>query len=241
MARVRIYPPGRRSGYEQLLAYYPVYYRNVFEMDALLKYFGDVCEFLEKNIEQAYLNYFVLEADGETIEHWENVFRIPYQEGRTLEERRSVVLGKLCSRDHIGEPEIRDTIAAYTPNEVWVDFDLGVIYIVIQGHVFDEMSLIQTLYEKVPAHLRIDMKIEIHRSFKYDLPIGQGGAVGTFFDFDLFDMHRESRQDLKISMGARAPKDIEGVPVDVHRELEQKEETKNMGFFQTRIKGKLIG
>lgn len=238
---VRLYPPGRRSGYQELLSYYPRYYAEVLEMQAILKYFGDLCDYLEANTEQAFLNYFVKAADEETIEHWENVLHIPYPEGKTLEERRAVVLGKLCSRSHIGEPEIRDTIAAYTPNEVWVDFDLGIIYIVIQGNVFDETSLIETLYEKIPAHLKIDMKIEIHKQFVCDLPVGQGGAIGDFYHFTPFDLHRVDRHDIPVGLAARMPSDVQGIPVQERRKGRSSAESGSIGFFQTRVKGKLVG
>lgn len=238
---VKLYPPERRSGYEELLSYYPRYYWEVFEMQAILKYFGCLCDELEKQTEQAFLNYFLKEADEETCQHWEDVLNIPYTEGRSLEERRAVILGKLCSRDHIGEPEIRDTIAAYTPNEVWVDFDLGIIYIIIQGEVFDEMSLIKTLYEKVPAHLKIDMKIEIKRSFVNDLPVGQGGAIGALFDFTPFDVYRKERKELPVGMVARMPSDIQGIPAFEKKVVKSSQSSSSIGFFQTRVKGKLVG
>lgn len=239
--KVRFYPEMRRTGFQELLSYYPRFYAEVDEMVAILKYFGDLCDFLEANTEQAYLNYFLMQADDETLSNWERVLNIRNKEGRTLEQRRSVILGKLLCHAHIGEPEIRETIAAYTPNEVWIDFDLGIIYIVIQGNVFGEDDLIETLYEKVPAHLKIDMKIEIKRLFREDLPIGQGGAIGTFLDFEPFDVYRKDRQDLEFGMGARVPKTLEGAPNNVNREFEESRGHRNAGFYQTRVKGKLVG
>lgn len=52
-----------KNNYEKLLTYYPRYYRDVFEMVEILKAYGKISDVLELQIEQAYLNNFVLEAD----------------------------------------------------------------------------------------------------------------------------------------------------------------------------------
>lgn len=213
---VKFYPDPVRTGYEELLTYYPKFYRDVFEMNAILKYFGGICDRLEEGTQQAYFNYFILQADEETIAQWERVLGIRYSEDLhlTLEQRRQVVLSRLCARSHVGEPEIRTIIGAYTPNGVWVDFDKGIIYVVIQGEVFDENNLVEALLEKIPAHLRLDMKIEIRRESRMDLNINYGSIISNFLDFQ---------------------------PVDVQVKSVEEKKSKSGAFYRTRVKSKLIG
>ena len=75
---MRLYEKYYKSNYEELIIYYPRYYREVFEMVEILKAFGRVSDGLEADIEQAYLNNFILTADAETIKVWEGMLDITY-------------------------------------------------------------------------------------------------------------------------------------------------------------------
>lgn len=155
-----------KNNYEKLLTYYPRYYRDVFEMVEILKAYGKISDVLELQIEQAYLNNFVLEADETTIRGWEDILGITYSKPLSLEQRRRVIIARIAGHGHIGEPEIREVIANYTDKSVSVDFAKGIIYIVIEGEVFDENNLLRTLLRRIPAHLALDMKVHIQRKFR---------------------------------------------------------------------------
>ena len=75
------------------------------EMVEILKAFGRISDGLEAEIEQAYLNNFILTADAETVKIWEKVLGITYKEKLTLDQRKSVVIGRISGYGHIGEPE----------------------------------------------------------------------------------------------------------------------------------------
>lgn len=68
---MKFYDKYFKSNYEELITYYPRYYRDVFEMVEILKAEGRIADELEAHIEQAYLNNFVLTADLETVKIWE--------------------------------------------------------------------------------------------------------------------------------------------------------------------------
>lgn len=203
-----------QSGYEELVSYYPRFYKTVEEMVALLKYFGSVCDDMEAQAEQAYLNNFIMEADADTIKSWEQTLHISYTEPLSLDQRRRVVLGRVSGNGHIGEPEIRIIIAAYTQAPVTVDFAKGIITVVIAGGIFGEDNLLDTLLRRIPAHLALDMKAEIKRTFRQRIYVGYGGAVGAYFN----------------------PQ-----PVDVKRASTERMETAGGLFYHTRITSKLIG
>ncbi len=174
---MKFYNKFYKDSFEELISYYPRYYRNVVEMVAILKAQGRIADQMEADIEQTYLNNFILRADEPTIADWERILELTYTETLTLEQRRLVVLGRVSGRKHIGEPEIRELIAKYTDRAVDVDFDKGVIYITIDGEVFDEANLLDTLLRRIPGHLKLDMEVQVVRTFRQALDIGQGGFV----------------------------------------------------------------
>lgn len=169
------------SNFEELITYYPRYYRDVFEMVAILKAFGQVTETLEDHIEQTYLNNFIMQADEYTVGIWERILQITGTAELSLYQRKCAIIARLNSGAHVGEPEIREIISNYTDNAVSVDFARGIITVIIDGYVFGEEILLDTLLRRIPAHLRLFMQIHIRRVFRQDLLLYHGGAVVTTF------------------------------------------------------------
>jgi len=178
---VKFYNRYYQSSFEELLSYYPRFYRDVYEMVAILQAQGRLLDGLETNIEQTFLNNFILTADAATIKTWENILGITYKKPLTLDQRKHVVIGRISGYGHIGEPEIRALIANYTDKPVTVDFMRGILSIVITGEVFDEANLLDTLLRRIPAHLGLKMSIHIRKQYRQTIPFSQGGAVGSYF------------------------------------------------------------
>jgi len=214
---VKLYERYYKSNYEELITYYPRYYRDVFEMVEILKAFGRVSDGLEENIEQAYLNNFILTADAETVKVWEGILDITYTQKLTLDQRKRVVIARIMGYGHIGEPEIRGIIANYTERAVAVDFARGVISIVIEGEIFDEANLWNTLLRRIPAHLALDVKIHIQRTFRQRLDVRFGGAAGAHFMLTPVGEDRVSRRPLYVGYGGRAAADFTTAPVGEDR------------------------
>lgn len=189
------------SNYEELISYYPRFYRDVYEMVEILKAHGRIVDKLEDTIEQTYLNNFILEADEATIEIWESLLNITYTESLKLSQRKSVVIARLGGNGHIGEPEIRGIIANYTENNVTVDFAFGIITIVIDGNVFDEINLLNTLLRRIPAHLSLNMSIHIHNEYRYNQKIKFGGMSIGHLNFALTDVHRIEKSETSDANG----------------------------------------
>ena len=93
---MKFYQKYFKNNYEELLTYYPRYYREIFEMVEILKAHGKIADALEENIERVFLNNFILTADEKTIQIWEqDILNITYQKKLTLEQRKNVIIALL--------------------------------------------------------------------------------------------------------------------------------------------------
>lgn len=160
---MKFYEKYFKNCYEELLTYYPDFYKNVYEMVEILKAFGSLSDDLEAAVEQTYLNNFILTADDRTIKIWETVLHITYKEKLSLEQRKRVVIGFVSGGKHIGEREIRELISTYTSNLKSIDFKNGVVKIEVDGEIFDEENLLNTLLHRIPAHLKLAMTVRVKR------------------------------------------------------------------------------
>lgn len=173
--------PPYEDNFKELCAAMPLFYLDVFEMREILKAQGrlmdDVCASFELVID----NSFIMTADDQTIRKWEAVLNIPRDPSLTLEQRRKIVAGYTSGRGHIGEPEIREIVRQYTENAITVAFAKGVITIDIEGEIFGEDSLVDTLLRRIPAHLALKILLHIRRVFRHEIPIGYAALVGSYF------------------------------------------------------------
>lgn len=227
--------------YEELITYYPRYYRDVFEMVAILKAFGRLSDGLMDNIEQTHLNNFILTADLDTIKVWEEILEITYEETLTLDQRKSVVIARLMGYGHIGEPEIREIIAKYTENAVAVDFGGGIIYVTIDGEVFDETNLLKTLLKRIPTHLALNMEIQIERTFRQQIDVHFGGAAGAYFAPLPVSEDRTSETGLHVAYGGFLAPGNKGIPPEVNHASTGRTSGAGGVFYHTHTKSKLMG
>lgn len=228
----RYYP----GNYEELITYYPRYYRDVFEMVEILKAHGRIADSLEAHIEQAFLNNFILTADAETIGIWEGILEITYSEKLSLDQRKRVVIARL-NGGHIGEPEIRWIISNYTDRDMFMNFAQGIITIVIQGEVFDEKNLYKTLIRRIPAHLKLGMSVEMHRTFQQPLKISFGGAAGAAFWIPPVSEDRAGRTTFEVGYGARVFTNFHSEPVGEDRMAAMPLDVANGGLLKPGVTG----
>ena len=79
------------SNYEELISYYPRYYREVWEMVAILKANGRLLDDAQDAIENIYKNGFIDSMDEAAIAELERFLYIRARNQRTLEERRRLI------------------------------------------------------------------------------------------------------------------------------------------------------
>lgn len=173
--------PPYPTNFQELCAAMPIFYLDVREMRAILRAQGRLLDGICNGVENVVDFNFILTSDEATIRKWEKALKITYKSRLTLDQRKRVVISYIIGLGHIGEPEIRSIIGQYTPNHVDFDFMRGTITIVVEGEIFDEDSLLETLLRLIPAHLTLKMSIHIRKEYRQTIPFAQGGVVGSYF------------------------------------------------------------
>lgn len=165
------------NNFEELITYYPRFYRDVFEMVEILKTHGRIADEMESNIEQTYLNSFVDYADEETIEKLEKFLMLGLNKNRTLEERRRLVKSYFVGFGKVSASMIAEMIQSYTGASVDIKFEPfddernNMLYIHFQRG--DEPTLYMSdinllLSKKIPAHIQYQAAVTYH------FPVGVG-------------------------------------------------------------------
>lgn len=230
-----------KNNYDELITYYPRYYREVFEMVEILKAHGKIADCLEENIERVFLNNFILTADEKTIKIWEeDILDITYQKKLSLEQRKNVIIAMLCGHGHIGEPEIRQIIANYTKNNVAIDFQKGRLSILIDGIVFDEINLYHTLLKRIPAHIGLGMSVHIRREFRQKLNVYYGGAIGTNDYYVPVNQYVKSKIVLPVNYQGVLISNQSSNIADIKHISKRQAQTVGGVYYTTHIKSKLI-
>lgn len=144
--------------YEEIRRFYPVWYRDVLEMDAIWRAQGLELDGVRATVEALIDNGYILTADLPTIIGLESFLHINPTPEQTLQERRQVVATYVKGQDHIGAPEIKSIAGAFTSGVVDVEFALGVISVVVShqaGELFDLEACKAMLLERIPGHLAL--------------------------------------------------------------------------------------
>ncbi len=159
---LKFYEKYYASNYEELITYYPRFYRDVFEMVEILKAHGRIADSMEENIEQTYLNGFIDYADEVTIAKLERFLGIGLNRNLTLEERRRLVKSYFVGFGKISATLIKQMIGAYSNAPVDCRFEPfdeeknNALYVrIYQDDHIDE--IITMLSRKIPAHINFVM------------------------------------------------------------------------------------
>lgn len=159
---MRLYEKYFANNYEELITYYPRFYREVFEMVEILKAHGRIDDELEDNIEQTYLNCFIDFSDEATIGKLEKFLRIGTDRSRTLEERRRLVKSFFVGFGKVSASLICKMIGAYTNASVSCRFEPfdsernNLLYIDFRRNGSETIymsDILLLLQRKLPAHI----------------------------------------------------------------------------------------
>ncbi len=156
-----LYPNGFPSAYEELKTFYPVFYRDVFEMDAIWRAAGGGLDEIEDGVDAVVNNNFVSLMDTDALAQMETFLGIPLNQKRTLEARRKLVASYFIGGNHIGAREIKDITRAFTEGTCEVSFVGGTVYIHVKSDIKDtppEDDYYYILRKKIPAHLGVYTK-----------------------------------------------------------------------------------
>ena len=73
---MKLFESHYKNNYEELITYYPVFYREVYEMTEILKAQGRLADNLQNSIEQVFSNQFIDSADESVISSYEKIMGI---------------------------------------------------------------------------------------------------------------------------------------------------------------------
>lgn len=186
---MKFYDKYYENNYEELITYYPRFYREVFEMVEILKANGRIDDELEANIEQTYLNNFIDFADEATIAKLEKFLMIGLNKSRTLEERRRLVKSYFVGFGKVSASMLAEMIQSYTGAGVESRFETSdeegnnTLYINFQRGkeptlYMSDINLL--LGKKIPAHINWQAAVT------YCFPVGIGMRRTCYkFGYDL--------------------------------------------------------
>lgn len=144
--------------YEEIKRYYPVWYWDVQEMDAIWRVQGGQLEQVRNAVESLIADQFIATSDAATITALEEFLGIAEDSSRTMSDRRQLLNALLSGNSHIGTPEIKEMVAAFTEGEIDVHFDRGEVAVEVKRELagrFNRADCARVLYSRLPAHLSL--------------------------------------------------------------------------------------
>ena len=150
------------NSYEELLSYYPRFYRDVYEMREILKAEGKLADQLETGAEAVFSNAFLDTIDEPTIKRLEDFLNLHLQKTGTVDERRRIIKSFFVGAGKTSGSIIKEMIGAYTNasvsvrfepsdtegnNKLYIDFERG-----SEKEIFiDDIATLVSL--RIPAHI----------------------------------------------------------------------------------------
>lgn len=169
---MKLFESHYKNNYEELITYYPVFYREVYEMTEILKAQGRLADNLQNSIEQVFSNQFIDSADESVISSYEKIMGIIPDSLKPIEERRRLVKAGLIGSGKISASVISDMIKAYTGGEVKCSlepFDSegnNCLYINAERGNSPQIYLQEIenlLNKKIPAHIEHELSLDIEQ------------------------------------------------------------------------------
>lgn len=158
----RFYNRQFASNYDELISYYPRYYRDVREMVAILKANGRLLDGAQDAIEGIYTSGFIDSMDEAAIVELERFLHIRTRSQRTLEERRRLIKSYIIGFGKVSATLLSEMLQAYTgsPSDIKLEpFDdrfNNKLYISTSPQnefSFLVSDVLDILSKKVPAHI----------------------------------------------------------------------------------------
>lgn len=180
---MRFYGNQFGSSYEELISYYPRYYRDVLEMVAILNAQGKLLDDAKAQIEQNYLNNFIEHMDEAAVSDLEEFLEIHNDGTKTLDERKKIIKPYFAGFGRISSTTIKEMIAAYSDatadvrlepfdeagnNMLYIDLTCG------QGATVLINDVLNMLSKKIPAHI-------MYRLFLHYTSAATHSYIGTSY------------------------------------------------------------
>ena len=156
------YSNGHATAYDELISFYPMFYREVLEMRAILEAEGHVLDDSAKEMYRVLDNNFIDTADNATIERLEKFLRITPEAGSSYEDRRRNVKLYFTGFGKISATKLKEMLFPFTETEAKITFapadESGnnlLAFEIPRGEKrhFSSADLMELLARRIPAHL----------------------------------------------------------------------------------------
>ena len=164
---MNLYNKYYKSNYEELITYYPLFYKEVREMNEILKAQGKLADNLENSIEQIFSDCFIDTADKNVISSYERIIGIVSDNAKNLEERRSLVKSHLVGTGKISASLIVEMIKAYTGASSRCIFSNSCLDISVDRgdkSFINFVDISALLSSKLPAHIMFALSLKYEKS-----------------------------------------------------------------------------
>lgn len=161
------YSNGFDSAYEELITFYPAFYRDVFEMQAILKAGGKIIDKAIATINNVIENSFVESADETTITRLEAWLHLQTDRGSPLEERRQLVYSSFVGFGKLSASKLKDILRVFTNADSKIYFkptdSIGNNTLIIEiergRSNINYIDIKSVLEKKIPAHIAVKLII----------------------------------------------------------------------------------
>lgn len=117
-----MFNPYWKCNYDELITFYPRFYRHVFEMNAILRAEGGLADGIQASIDKMLMNNFIDGADEDTLTQLEQFLGLSLMKQRTIEERRRFVKSFFVGQGKVSATRIAEMIRVYTGAETECEF-----------------------------------------------------------------------------------------------------------------------
>lgn len=156
------------NSYDELCTYYPTYYKDVEEMQAILKAEGDMADGIKSGVERVIGDCYIDTSDEQTTAKRERFLHIHMHGDRSLADRKRLVKSYFVGAGKMSASLLSDIIGTYTGatsecrfepcdiagnNMVYIDSERGT------ETTFYSSDIIELIRAKLPAHLPFELNV----------------------------------------------------------------------------------
>lgn len=236
-----------KPNYYEVSSYGPRWWLEWAEMDANYRYAGWTLDLMANWMDRVVSNQFPMHADMETIQKLEKLFCIDVDYGMALEERRRIVAAYYFYVGHLSRTTIKEIIRTCTgcDSDVrWGGGNNNILQIDIQQQERDVLAASDQayaiLYRRKPAHIAMDVRVCVTRTFWQCLKLHFGSIVEAWFNIQPVVPHRTDRKSLRVSFASYMRPILDVCPSACARASPVRQEHAGGAYCCTHTKSKLI-
>jgi hypothetical protein len=109
--------------YEEIKTYYPRFYDEVLEMDAIWRANGKLIDDSTNGIDLVINNNFIITADSLTLTRWEQFLGLETDAAQSLDARRNAVLAFISGDYKISASSLKESIKLLAGVDVEISFE----------------------------------------------------------------------------------------------------------------------